>query len=300
MYHLATLLPNLNRRRIPLRRDQVMLLIAAANEIFLGVDIYFAHLVSGTIVPREWIPIIFGPAAGVLLLIAGLIALKNRPAATIIANVVLIASMVVGVLGSYYHFIRAALPTAPASARLSLDLLVWAPPVLAPLTFAGVALLGISAAWIESPADSGILLVGKRRVRLPYSKTRAYLLMLTLAILVTLISSVFDHARSNFESAAVWVPTVVGVFAVIITLALAARDAPPSRGDLLVFAITMVVMILVGMLGLYFHINANLISEGTFVAERFLRGAPFMAPLLFCNMGMLGLAILLPPESGGA
>jgi hypothetical protein len=291
----ATLFPNLSRR-IPLSRDQVMLLIAAANEIFLGVDIYFAHLVSGTIVPREWIPIIFGPMAGVLLLLAGLIAIKNRPAATVLANIVLIASMVVGVLGAYFHLIRAALPSAPAGSRLSLDLLVRAPPVLAPLTFAGVALLGISAAWIESPADSGILLVGKRRVRLPYSKTRAYLLMLTLAILVTLISSVFDHARSNFESAAVWVPTVVGVFAVIITLALAARDAPPSRGDLLVFAGTMLVMILVGVLGLYFHINANLISEGTFVAERFLRGAPFMAPLLFCNMGMLGLAILLPPE----
>ena len=41
-----------------------MLLMAAVNEIFLGVDIYLAHSISGTITPYEWIPIVFGPVAG--------------------------------------------------------------------------------------------------------------------------------------------------------------------------------------------------------------------------------------------
>jgi len=298
MYYLAMLFPGIRRVRIPLSRDQVMLLIAAVNEIFLGIDIYFAHMVSGTIVPREWIPIIFGPLAGLALLGAGLLATRRRPLATILANLVLIASAGVGVLGSYFHLVRAALPSAPAGARLSIDLLVWAPPFLAPLAFGGVALLGISAAWIEKPADSGRLVFGRGALQLPYSKTRAYLLMLSLGILVTLISSVFDHARGGFKNPWVWLPTAVAIFTMAVTLLIAARDTPPTRGDLAVYLGANLAMLLVGTVGVWFHVQANLISEGTFVGERFLRGAPFMAPLLFCNMGMVGLFILLNPKEG--
>jgi hypothetical protein len=31
------------------------------------------------------------------------------------------------------------------------------------------------------------------------------------------------------------------------------------------------------------------------VPERFLRGAPIMAPMLFANMGLIGLIVLLDP-----
>jgi hypothetical protein len=297
MNHLATALPGLSKIRFPLSRDQVMLLIAATNEIFLGVDIYFAHLVSGTIVPREWIPILFGPIAGALLLAAGLLAQRQRLLATMLANLVFLASIVVGILGSYYHIVRAILPTAPTGERVSLDLLIWAPPVVAPLTFAGIALLGISAAWREDPPDSGILQVGRRNLQLPYSKTRAYLLMLSLGILFTLISSTLDHARERFENPWLWLPTAAGIFATVVTVALAAQEKQPSRFDVWIYLGAMLALILVGTFGLYFHINANLISEGTIVGERFLRGAPFMAPLLFCNMGMIGIAVLLKPET---
>ena len=113
MYYLAIAFPSVRRFRIPLTRDQVMLLLAAFNEIMLGVETYTAHLISGTIVPYEWIPILFGPAAGVLLLIAGLIARKNRSLATVIASLVFIVSIVVGILGAFFHIRRAMLPTAP-------------------------------------------------------------------------------------------------------------------------------------------------------------------------------------------
>jgi len=69
--YLEVLFPSLAKIKLPISRDQMMLLMAAVNEIFLGVDIYLAHKLSGTIVFREWIPILFGPIAGVLLLIAG-------------------------------------------------------------------------------------------------------------------------------------------------------------------------------------------------------------------------------------
>ena len=95
--------------RLPVTRDQVMLLLAAITELFLGIDIYFAHSISGTIKTNEWIPIVFGILAGIVLLLAGLIALRNRPLATVLANIVFLGSIIVGLLGAYFHLVRANL-----------------------------------------------------------------------------------------------------------------------------------------------------------------------------------------------
>lgn len=292
MYHLATVAPVIRRLRLPFTRDQLMLLMMAVNEIFLGVDTYLAHSISGTIRPNEWIPIIFGPIAGVLLLVAGLIALKRRPLATVIATLVFLASTVVGLLGTYFHLVRAILPYAPAGQQASISLIVWAPPILGPLTFALVGLLGISAVWVEDPPDSGILtLLGGRRLHLPYSKTRAYFLIVGLGILATVISSVLDHARTGFTNPWLWVPTATGVFGVIVAITLGLLDAP-TRADLITYTATMLLLIGVGMVGAVLHIDDNL-SLRIVVIERFIRGAPVLAPLLFANMGSLGLIVLL-------
>ena len=297
MYHLATLFPPIKRLRLPLSRDQLMLLMAAINEIFLGIDIYLAHSISGTLVPNEWIPIVFGPIAGVLLLLAGLIALRRRLLATVIATIVFTGSIVVGLLGDYFHIMRAILPNAPIGERVTVDLLVWAPPLLGPLLFALVGILGISAAWAEDPPDSGRLnLLGGRRLQLPYSKTRAYFFMIGMGSLATVISSVLDHARTHFANPWLWLPTAVGVFATVIAVVIATYEKP-RRSDLFVYAAAMVLLIGVGVVGAVLHIDNNLTSEGTIVGERFIRGAPFLAPLLFANMGMLGLIVLLDPTS---
>ncbi|MCJ7658291.1 MAG: hypothetical protein MUO67_03980 [Anaerolineales bacterium] len=295
MYYLAMAFPGLRRFRIPLTRDQVLLLLAAFNEIMLGAETYIAHLISGTIVPYEWIPIIFGPAAGVLLLVAGLIAQKKRPLATVIASLVFISSIVVGVMGAFFHLRRALLPTAPIGELVSVPLLVWAPPILGPFTFALVGLVGLSAAWKEDPPDSGILALLKgKRLSLPLSKTRALLFMVGLGGLATVISSVLDHARTDFSNPWLWVPTAVGVFATVVAVGLGAIDMP-NRGDVLTYVFAMLLMILVGVIGLGLHVREDLTSQGVVVAERFLRGAPFLAPLLFADMGVLGLAVLLDP-----
>jgi hypothetical protein len=296
MVQLATIFPPLQRiRRLPLSRDQLMLLMAATNEIFLGIDTYLAHSISGTIRPYEWIPIIFGPIAGALLLLAGVIALRRRPLATVIATVTLLTSIGVGLLGAYFHWARAILPSGPPGQQVTVTLLVWAPPILAPLTFALVGLLGISAAWIEDPADSGVLnLLMGRRIRLPYSKTRAYLFMVGLGTLATVVSSVLDHARTNFENPWLWVPTAAGVFGTSVALTLGVLDRP-TRADLITFAATMLLLIAVGVVGALLHVSFNLVAQGTVVVERFIRGAPFLAPLLFSNMGTLGLIVLLDP-----
>jgi hypothetical protein len=54
----------------------------------------------------------------------------------------------------------------------------------------------------------------------------------------------------------------------------------------------MFLLISVGIVGVVLHINDDL-SMGAVVIERFIRGAPILAPLLFANMGSLGLIVLL-------
>ena len=269
---------------------------AAINEIFLGVDIYLAHNVSGTIVPNEWIPIIFGPIAGILLLFAGFLAIRRRNIATIIANLVFITSILVGLLGAFFHIIRAILPSGPAGQQVTINLLVWAPPIVGPLVFSLVGLIGISAAWVEDPVDSGrLIFFGARTVDLSYSKTRAYSFMVSMGTLATLLSSVLDHAQTPFTNLWLWIPTAVGIFAVIVSATIAIFDRP-SRNDLIVYTFAMVLMILVGVIGAELHIGENFTAQGVVVPERFVRGAPFLAPLLYANMGALGLIALLNPK----
>lgn len=295
-YHLAQLFPALRDTSLPLTRDQLMLLMAATNELFLGIDIYLAHKISGTIVPNEWVPIIFGPIAALLLLAAGAIAQRRRQLATVFATVVFIGSIGVGLLGAYWHFIRAILPFAPAGERVTIDLLVWAPPILGPLTFALVGLIGISAAWVEDPADSGELVLLKGwRLRLPYSKTRAYCFLVGMGTLATVLSSVLDHARTGYDNPWLWVPTAVGIFGTVVASGFAALSRP-RRPDVLVFVVAMLMLVAVGIVGAWLHIQENLVPGGVIVVERFIRGAPFLAPLLFTNMGTLGLLALFDPR----
>ena len=296
MYYLATLFPAIRRIRIPYTRDQMMMLMAAVNEILLGLETLLAHLTSGTITTREWIPIIFGPASGLLLLLAGLLALRKRMLATILATLVFLASIAVGLLGAYFHLMFAILPNALPGEQVSISLLIWAPPILGPLTFALVGLLGISSAWMEDPPDSGdLLLPGRRLLRLPYSKTRAYFFIVSMGALATVISSVLDHARTNFSNPWLWLPTSIGVFGTVVALVLGATEKP-TRIDLFTYFGAMILMILVGMLGSGLHVLQNLPAQGQVVDERFLRGAPVLAPLLFSDIGSIGLLALLDPQ----
>jgi hypothetical protein len=297
---LSPALDRLRRRLLPLTRDQLMLLMAAVNLLFLGIDTYLAHSISGTIRPYEWIPIIFGPVAAVLLLGAGLISLRRRPLASATASTVLLASIVVGLLGAYFHLRRALLPNAVPGEQISVDLLVWAPPILGPLTFSLTGLLGLSAAWVEEPPDSGILRLSRRRtMALPYSKTQAFFFMVSMGSLATVISSVLDHARTGFVNAWLWLPTGVGVFATVVAGYIGAIENR-RRVDLVVYAGAMLLMIAVGIIGAVLHVLDDLTASGAFLLERFIRGAPFLAPLLFANMGSLGLFVLMGPEEDAA
>lgn len=297
MNRLGIVFPFLKRfEKLRFSRDQLVLLMVAFNQIFLGIDIFLAHSISGTIVPFEWIPIIFGPVAGISLLFIGLVATRRRTSANIAASVIFLVSIGVGLLGAFFHVRRGILPTGPPGESVSIDLLVWAPPVLGPLTFALIGVLGLSAAWHEDPPESGRMsLVGGIHINFPYSKTRAYFFLVGLGTLASLISMIFDHARTGFANPWLWVSAAAGIFGTVVPVALGTLEEP-RRVDLTIYTGTMLMLIVLGLVGMTLHINENLIAEGKIVTERFIRGAPFLAPMLFADMGALGLIALLDPR----
>ena len=299
MYLLAEALPAVKRWRIPFSRDQLFLLMAALNEYMLAVEIWLAHSISGTIRPDEWIPIVFGPIAGTFLLVAGLVNLRNRTLAVWLAVPVYLVSIGVGLLGAWFHVYRAVLPWAPSGERINLGLLVWGPPVIAPLTFALVGMFGLSALWVEDPPDSGTLALPRGlRLRLPFSKTRAYFFWVSLGMLATLVSSVLDHTHTNFSNPWLWVPTTAGVAGTVVPLLMGILEKP-TASDVRVYASFMTLIILVGVVGIFLHAQANLVVEGGVVGERFIRGAPLLAPMLFADIATFGLLVLLDSDEHG-
>jgi len=298
MYHLATVFPFLHRYRLPTTRDHFMLFMVAVNEIFLGLEHYFAHLISGNIRPYEAVPIVFGPVAGVVLLVLAAIAFRWRVQASIGVTLVLMVSIVVGLVGWYIHILRAAAQYGPIGEQISINLLVWAPPFIAPLTSSQIGVIGIASAWKEDPLDSGSLkLPARKRLQLPISKAQLYFLVIGLGILATLISSVMDHARTGFENVWVWIPSAAGIFGTVVTIMMGFTDKP-TRGELIVYILTMMMLILVGVVGAILHVLTDITTQDLVVFERFIRVAPPLAPLLFSDMGAFGLLVLLDPAPG--
>jgi hypothetical protein len=105
-----------------------------------------------------------------------------------------------------------------------------------------------------------------------------------------------DHGRVNFEDEFTLIPVFLGLFGGVVTLMLAMTEKRTST-DFFIFFWTMLLMIWVGVMGLGLHVNADLSETGEqIVWERFIRGAPVMAPMLFANMGLLGLITMVGAE----
>ncbi|MCX6645420.1 MAG: hypothetical protein NTY09_03550, partial [bacterium] len=259
MYYLAILFPKLlGDRPLPFTRDQVMMWMIVINEFFLGVDHFLAHMISGNIWNQELYPIIAGPVTGVFLIIAILMERKSRLASSIIATIPLLATILMGLYGEYLHINRTFIEGAPMGQKVTIDTLVWAVPIIAPLTASFIGVLGISAAWQEEPADSGLLVLnGRTRLQLPFSKTRAYFFLVALGILACLISSVLDHARTHFVNPWLWFPYVGGLFSVMAAVLLGVINNP-SKGDLTIYAFAMFILILIGLVGTILHIHSVL------------------------------------------
>jgi len=291
--HLVTVAPLLAKLRLPLTRDLAFILFVVLNEVIMGLETYLAHVLNGTLRWNEWIPVIGGPLMGAALLLSLALARRKPDVARWLAALSLTSSAVIGILGTYFHFVRATRPFAAPGERVTLALLVWGAPLLAPLTFVLVAVLGLIA--LSRDADSPGALGQPLFHQLPVSKDHAYFLLASSGALIATVSSIFDHLRGGFENPWLWVPTLTGIFATVVAFMLGVLTRP-NRADLTTYSAAMGILLIVGPLGVVLHMLFDLGVGGAIVIERFLRGAPVLAPMVFANMGLLGLLALLDPE----
>lgn len=293
--HIATVIPFLAKVRSPLTRDSAFILFVALNELIMGLETYLAHVMNGTIRFNEWIPIVCGPLFAMMLVISFINAKRKTQLALGLTTLALLGSMIVGLLGTYFHVLRAIRPLAASGDRLSLGLLVWGAPAFAPPTFVLVGVLGcVALANTDGQKQGGAY--GQVLIRrLPLSKDKIYFALASLGVLIATVSSLFDHLRGGFENPWLWVPTLSGLLGMVTALVLA-MVKQPHRGDLTIYTGVMGLLLGVGPLGLLFHILHDLGPGGSITIERFLRGAPVLAPMVFANMALMGLIVLLDPD----
>lgn len=295
----TTRIPGIGDLRLPVTRSDLLLLLVAFMQIGLGAETYLAHLISGSVKPMETIPVIFGPVAGVILLGAlGLRLRGGKLPATLVIMLVAGASIGVGLIGSAFHWARIIPPASFPDQTLRWDWIIFAPPVAGPLAFAGVGLLALIAALEDTRPETGQLtLPGIISFRTPLLQTQQFHWLIALGLFAATLSAFLDHGRTGFESPFTWIPVGVGLFGAVTTTLMAVYHRH-TEADYFIFFWTMVLMILLGVIGLGLHINADL-PEGSagINVERFVRGAPVMAPMLFALMGAFGIITMVGAET---
>ena len=251
-------------------------LFVIANLAILAADIYIAHSVNHFQKVAEYIPLYFsiGAPAVLALMIAlrwiGHFEAPWRDVGYLIGWL----SVLVGLGGVLYHL----------ESRFFLDRtlksLTYAAPFAAPLSYTGL----------------GFLLLMNRMVNARTAEWARWVIFLALGgFFGNFVLSLTDHASNGFFAKTEWVPVVSSALAtgfLVIPLVLTV-----TRRFMDVCLIVMVTQALVGVLGFWFHIQANLVEPGHNLFDRIVNGAPPMAPLLFPNLvglALIGMWALLP------
>ena len=101
------------------------------------------------------------------------------------------------------------------------------------------------------------------------------------------VLSLTDHAQNGFFDSREWIAVIAAAFAVGGLLA--ALVDYGNRAYLWLCQCLMLVEIVVGFLGWYYHIRAILRSPMSSLWDKLLYSAPVFAPLLFANLAILGM-----------
>ncbi len=279
VFHLA-------RIKLPMEKNRLLLMLVGVNFIFTGLDVTLAHAVNAFIPVYEWIPILYAPLGAISSFV---IALKSKPAKSLaLINIsLMVIGVSVGILGTAFHANQALNPLG----QLTWIWLTFASPILAPLAFAGISLVGLYGVVEEVEGQPGMLMVpGLGTFKAPISRDRHFLWLVGLGFASSALTSVIDHGQYGYTFYKL-IPIVYGLFStgVVITLAVSKSW---SRGDEVTYFWTMIAAVVVGLLGFAFHLSGDLGNTGQFSLERILVFAPILAPLLYCDLGILGLIVV--------
>src|SRR5215469_14985279 len=249
---------------------------ATANLGVLAGDIYIAHSVNQFHKSAEYIPLYFSIAGSAVLLLCILLrwVFDLEAPWRDIGYLVGGLAILTGLAGVIFHL----------ESRFFLDRtlksLTYAAPFAAPLAYTGL----------------GFLLLMNRMVAVRSAEWARWVILLALGgFFGNFVLTLTDHASNGFFSRTEWIPVISSAFAtgfLIIPLIMQV-----TRRFLDLCLVVMLVQALVGILGFWFHLQANLVEPGQSLWERLVNGAPPVAPLLFPNLvglAFIGLWALIP------
>ena len=251
-------------------------LFVTANLAILAADIAIAHSVNHFAKRAEYIPLYFSICAPALLALVTALRWIWRIEAPWRDVGYLIAwlSVLVGLGGVLFHL----------ESRFFLDhtlkSLTYAAPFAAPLAYSGL----------------GFLLLVNRMIDARSAECSRWVILLAAGgFLGNFVLSLTDHASNGFFARTEWIPVISSAFATSFLLVPLFQSV--TRRFLDVCVVVMGLQAMVGVLGFWFHLRANLVEPGHSLFDRLVNGAPPMAPLLFPNLvglAMIGLWALIP------
>ncbi len=279
IFHLANI-------KLPMAKNRLLMIFVGINLMFTGIDVALAHSINDYIPVYEWIPIIYFPFGALSCLVVAFQANPKKWTALLHILLMLIGIMV-GVLGTAFHSYAVLNPEG----YLTWSWVVFGSPILAPLAFAGISLLGLYAVTEEVDNEPGMLKVpGLGIFHAPISRDRHFLWLVGLGFAASAVTSIIDHAQYGYTFYKM-IPIVFGLFAASVVIYLAVSKEW-THGDENVYFWTMITAVIVGVLGFGFHLSSDLAGTGALSLERILAFAPVLAPLLFSDLGMLGLLVV--------
>lgn len=265
-------------------------LFVLANIAFLAVDIYVAHSTNRFAEWPEWIPLAFSCTGPLLLLLAMGLGCGVHPppreethrsnraqASRDIGLFVGGLSVCVGVAGLIWHL------EGGFFQEQTLKNLVYAAPFVAPLSYAGVGMLLLLDRMVPAESDEW---------------SRWVLLLAWGGFVGNFVLSLTDHAQNAFYD---WREVIAVVAsALAVGTLLSAVIYHHNRSFLRICVWVMLLQIVVGVLGWFFHLRAILSSPMETLWDRVVYAAPIFAPLLFANLALLALiglwSLLRRPE----
>jgi hypothetical protein len=251
-------------------------LFVTVNLAILAGDIVIAHSVNHFGKTAEFIPFYFSLASPIVLVV--LIALRwiggfQSPWRDI-GYLVGWLSILVGLGGVLFHL------ESRFFVDRTLKSLTYAAPFAAPLAYTGL----------------GFLLLVNRMVAVRSAEWARWVILLALGgFFGNFVLTLTDHASNGFFAPTEWIPVISSAFATgFLIIPLVMRV---TRRFLDLCLVVMIGQALVGVLGFWFHLQANLVEPGISLWERLVNGAPPIAPLLFPNLvglALIGLWALIP------
>ena len=263
---------------LPINKTRIIALYLALNYLIILIDISTAHFSNHFGNSFEWIPIIFSPIAIITSLI---LFFKDKSVSMKLHMWVNAIGVLIGISGFIFH-----ISGLMGRASFSFSNLVGGNPVFAPLAFVSTGVIGVIIAQKDKQ------LANNFSKNMLSTKTRQLLMAISFWFFTTGLDAFFEHAQTSFTNLLTWFPVIIGLFGAMVTL-MQIFTSSTDKASITLMTVTMILCFIIGLMGFFFHISSDL-SNGWNWNNLFSQ-APWLAPLLFSDLGIWGMIVILEP-----